>query len=80
MNDCELGTKVKELNGNIKVILMSANDSIEDNYKLNFELVRKPISLQKLLDIVNFSLFNNMKTSSSARLDEIGLSSNSDSR
>jgi DNA-binding NtrC family response regulator len=71
LNDCELGTKIKELNGNIKVILMSANDSIEDNYKLNFELVRKPISLQKLLDIVNFSLYNNMKTSSSARLDEI---------
>jgi hypothetical protein len=70
LNDCELGTKIKELNGNIKVILMSANDSIEDNYKLNFELVRKPISL-KLLDIVNFSLYNNMKTSSSARLDEI---------
>ena len=62
LNGCELGTKVKELNGNIKVILMSAYDSIEDNNnKLNFELVRKPVTLQKLLDIVNFSLNNNTK-------------------
>ena len=60
LNGCELGTKVKELNGNIKVILMSAYDSIEDNNnKLNFELLRKPVTLQKLLDIVNFSLNNN---------------------
>ena len=28
LNGCELGTKVKELNENIKVILMSAYDSI----------------------------------------------------
>ena len=54
LNGCELGTKVKELNGNIKVILISAYDSIEDN-KHNFELLRKPVTLQKLLDIVNFS-------------------------
>ena len=72
LNGCELGTKVKELNGNIKVILMSAYDSIEDNNnKLNFELVRKPVTLQKLLDIVNFSLNNNTNASLSARLDEI---------
>ena len=72
LNGCELGTKVKELNGNIKVILMSAYDSIEDNNnKLNFELVRKPVTLQKLLEIVNFSLNNNSKASLSARLDEI---------
>ena len=72
LNGCELGTKVKELNGNIKVILISAYDSIEDNNnKLNFELLRKPVTLQKLLDIVNFSLNNNSKASLSARLDEI---------
>ena len=81
LNGCELGTKVKELNENIKVILMSAYDSIEDNNnKLNFELLRKPVTLQKLLDIVNFSLNNNAKASLSARLDEIWLSSNSVSR
>ena len=61
--------KVKELNENIKVILISAYDSIEDN-KLNFELHRKPVILQKLLDMVNFSLNNNATQSLSARLDE----------
>ena len=63
--------KVKELNENIKVILISAYDSIEDNNKLNFELLRKPVTLQKLLDIVNISLNNNATQSLSARLDEI---------
>jgi hypothetical protein len=38
LNGCELGTKVKELNKNIKVILTGAYDSIEDNNKPNFEL------------------------------------------
>ena len=57
LNGCELGTKVKELNNDIKVILTSAYDSIEDN-KLNFELLRKPFTLQKLLDTVNVYLYN----------------------
>jgi two-component SAPR family response regulator len=71
LNGCEFGIKVKELNRNIKVILISAYDSIEDNNKLNFELLRKPVTLQKLLDIVNISLYNNAIPSISARLDEI---------
>ena len=60
-NGYEVGIKVKELNSNIKVILISTYDSIEDNNnKLNFELHRKPVTLQKkLLDIVNVSLKNN---------------------
>ena len=36
LNGCEFGAKVKELNRNIKVILISAYDSIEDNLTLNF--------------------------------------------
>ena len=72
LNGCEFGIKVKELNRNIKVILISAYDSIEDNNnKLNFELLRKPVTLQKLLDIVNVSLYNNAKASLSTGLDEI---------
>ena len=72
LNGCELGTKVKEFNRNIKVILICAYDSIEDNNnKLNFELHRKPVTIQKLLDIVNVSLYNNARPSLSAGLDEI---------
>jgi len=67
LNGCELCTKVKELNENIKVILISAYDSIADN-KLNFELLRKPFTLQKLLDRVNVYLDNKVpKSSSGAR-------------
>ena len=78
LNGCEFGIKVKELNRNIKVILITAYDSIEDkgndnNNKLNFELHRKPVTLQKLLDIVNLSLYNSAKASPpvSARADVI---------
>jgi len=72
LNGCELGTKVKELNENIKVILISAYDSIEDNNnKLNFEFHRKPVTLQQVLDIVDVSLNNNGKASLSTSLDEI---------
>ena len=78
LNGCELGNKIKELNENIKVILMSAYDSIEDkdndnNKKLNFELLKKPVTLQKLLYIVKVSLNNSAKASPplSARADEI---------
>ena len=61
LNGCELCAKVKELNRNTKVILISAYDNIEDN-KLNFELLRKPIKIQRLLDRVNASLNNNATT------------------
>jgi DNA-binding NtrC family response regulator len=72
LNGCELGNKVKELNGNIKVILISAYESIEDNNnKLIFEFLRKPVTVQQVLDIVDVSLNNNGKASLSARLDEI---------
>jgi two-component SAPR family response regulator len=72
LNGCELGTKVKELNGNIKVILISSYNSVEDNNnKLNFEFHRKPVTLQKLLDIVYVSLNNHAKASILAGLDEI---------
>ena len=69
LNGCELGSKVNELNGSIKVILIGAYDSMEDN-KHTFEFHRKPVTLQKLLDIVNFSLNNTVTQSLSARLDE----------
>ena len=72
LNGCELGAKVKELNNDIKVILMSAYDSIEDNNILNFELIRKPFSLQKLLDMINVYLYDNTPANhySPRRLDE----------
>ena len=70
LNGCEFGAKVKELNESIKVILTSAYEGIEDNNNLNFELLRKPFTLQKLLDMVNVSLNNAPANHYQWRLDE----------
>lgn len=52
MNGCELGIKVKELNNNIQVILITAYESIDGNI-LNFEHINKLITIQILLEKVN---------------------------
>ena len=52
MNGCELGIKVKELNHNIHVILITAYENIDGNV-LNFEHINKPITIQILLERVN---------------------------
>jgi hypothetical protein len=48
LNGCELGIKVQELNNNIKVIIISACENIEGNFR-NFELLNKPISIPNLI-------------------------------
>lgn len=53
LNGYELGLKLKELNNNIKVILISAYENIEDNKLLNFKLYHKPIPVKKLIAIVD---------------------------
>jgi two-component SAPR family response regulator len=52
MNGCELGNKVKGLNNNIQVILITAYENIDGNI-LNFERLKKPVTLQILLEKVN---------------------------
>ena len=56
LNGCELGLKLKGLNKNIKVILISAYENIEDNKLLNFKLYHKPIPVKKLIAIVDDQL------------------------
>ncbi|MGI9010655.1 MAG: response regulator [Nitrososphaeraceae archaeon] len=60
LNGYELGIKLQELNSNIKVILISAYENVEDN-KLKFKLFHKPIPINKLIAIVNEQL--NISTS-----------------
>ena len=48
LNGCELGIKVQELNTNIQVIIISACENIEGNFR-NFELLNKPISIPNLI-------------------------------
>ena len=58
LNGCELGL-LKGLNKNIKVILISAYENIEDNKLLNFKLYHKPIPVKKLIAIVDDQLKTN---------------------
>jgi DNA-binding NtrC family response regulator len=48
LNGCELGIKVQELNNNIKVIIISACENIQGNFR-NFEFLNKPISIMNLI-------------------------------
>jgi DNA-binding NtrC family response regulator len=48
LNGCELGIKVQELNNNIKVIIISACENIQGNFR-NFEFLNKPISITNLI-------------------------------
>ena len=63
LNGYELCTKLKQLNPELKVILMSAYDIIEcDTSK--FTIVKKPILIARLLQIVKDSLKLVVKDSS----------------
>ncbi|HZB64850.1 MAG TPA: response regulator [Nitrososphaeraceae archaeon] len=50
INGCELGTKIKEIDEKIKVIIITAYENIIEN--TDFELIKKPISTTKLLEVV----------------------------
>jgi CheY-like chemotaxis protein len=63
MNGLFLATKLLEINPKMNVIIMSTFDDLECNYKFN--ILKKPISIYKLISIVNESisksLFHNDK-------------------
>ncbi|MDW3626505.1 MAG: response regulator [Nitrososphaeraceae archaeon] len=50
INGCELATKIKEIDEKIKVIIITAYENIIEN--TDFELIKKPISTTKLLEVV----------------------------
>jgi DNA-binding NtrC family response regulator len=50
INGCELGTKIKEIDEKIKIIIITAYENIIEN--TDFELIKKPISTTKLLEVV----------------------------
>jgi len=51
LSGCDLARKITEINARIKVIIITALDSIGNN-PLNLTVFIKPISLSKLIDIV----------------------------
>ena len=60
MNDYQLVKKVSELNNTIRIIMMSAYDNLqsEKEYNGNYEVLRKPVSNRKLIDIVKDNISN----------------------
>ncbi|MGE5633684.1 MAG: response regulator [Deltaproteobacteria bacterium] len=52
MTGCELATQIVAINPKIKMILITAYDDIVNN-ALNLEIVKKPITISKILEIVN---------------------------
>jgi DNA-binding NtrC family response regulator len=55
INGCELGTKIKEIDDKIKVIIITAYENIIEN-TFDFELIKKPISTVKLLEVVGHNI------------------------
>jgi DNA-binding NtrC family response regulator len=51
LTGCELAKQIFRINPKIKMILVSAYDDIKNN-DLNLEIVKKPITLSKLLRII----------------------------
>jgi DNA-binding NtrC family response regulator len=52
MTGCELANQIAAINPKIKMILITAYDDIVNN-ALNLEIVKKPITISKILEIVN---------------------------
>ena len=59
LNGHELCTKLKRLNPELKVILMSAYDTVECNTS-KFTFIKKPIRIAQLLHIVRNNLAENI--------------------
>ena len=52
MLGCELSNKISSINPKIKMVLITAYDNVINN-SLNLEIVKKPITNTKLLQIIN---------------------------
>ncbi|HJT83588.1 MAG TPA: response regulator [Nitrososphaeraceae archaeon] len=52
MQGCELSNKISKINPNIKMVLITAYNNIINN-DLNLEIVRKPITNTKLLEVIH---------------------------
>ena len=52
MQGCELSKKISKINPNIKMVLITAYDNIINN-DLNLEIIKKPITNTKLLEVIH---------------------------
>jgi DNA-binding NtrC family response regulator len=52
MQGCELSSKISEINPKIQMIILTAFSQIVNN-KINLEILKKPITLNRLLEIVH---------------------------
>jgi two-component SAPR family response regulator len=52
MTGCELANQISAINPKIKMVLLTAFDDIVNN-ALNLEIVKKPITISRILEIVD---------------------------
>jgi DNA-binding NtrC family response regulator len=55
MQGCELSKKISKINSKIKMILLTAYNDIVNN-DLNLEIVKKPITNTRLVEIIHYYL------------------------
>ena len=51
MQGCELANEIAKINSRIKMVLLTAYNDIKNN-ALNLEIIKKPITLDEFLEIV----------------------------
>ena len=59
MTGCELPNQIFAINSKIKMVLITAYDDVINN-ALNLEIVKKPISISKIMEIVKNYMINSV--------------------
>lgn len=54
MTGCELANQIFPISSKIKMVLITAYDDVINNV-LNLEIVKKPIGISKIMEIVNIA-------------------------
>jgi two-component SAPR family response regulator len=55
MTGCELANQISAINPKIKMVLITAYDDIVNN-ALNLEIIKKPITLNRIVEIVKHNM------------------------
>jgi DNA-binding NtrC family response regulator len=59
MTGCELANQIFAINPKIKMVLITAYDDVINN-ALNLEIVKKPIGISKIMEIVKYCMNNSV--------------------
>jgi two-component SAPR family response regulator len=59
MTGCELANQIFPISPKIKMVLITAYDDVINN-ALNLEIVKKPIGISKIMEIVKYCMNNSV--------------------